>query len=69
MILPAKDTSAIRLIRVPADYEEHELFRHVTGIIASIEENNPEYTCEDIKNELEDHGYEPVSVILGPELD
>ncbi|NNF95594.1 MAG: hypothetical protein HKM94_01545, partial [Halobacteria archaeon] len=48
MILPAKDASAIRLVRVPDDYEEHEVFRHVTGIIASVEEDNPAYTWDDI---------------------
>lgn len=69
MILPAKDPSAIRLVRVPADYEEHEVFRHVTGIIASVEEANPAYSWDDICNELEDHGFEPLTFILGPELD
>ena len=69
MILPAKDTSAIRLVRVPDDYEEHEVFRHVTGIIASVEEENPDYTWDEIQAELEDHGFEPMAFILGPELD
>jgi len=69
MILPAKEASAIRLVRVPNDYEEHEVFRHVTGIIASVEEDNPAYTWDDIRNELEDHGFEPLTFVLGPELD
>jgi hypothetical protein len=69
MILPAKDATAIRLLRIPEDYEEHEVFRHVTGIIAKIEEDNPGYTWDDIQADLEDHGFEPVSFILGPELD
>ena len=69
MILPANDPTAIRLVRVPDDFEEHEVFRHVTGIIASIEEENPAYTWDDIKNELEDHGFEPISFVLGPSLD
>ena len=69
MILPAKDSAAIRLVRVPEDYEEHEVFRHVTGIIASVEEENPDYTWDDIQAELEDHGFEPLRFILGPELD
>ena len=69
MILPAKDATAIRLVRVPDDYEEHEVFRHVTGIIANVEEENSAYTWDDIRNELEDHGFEPVTFILGPELD
>ena len=69
MILPAKDVTAIRLVRIPEDYEEHEVFRHVTGIIASVEEQNPDYSWEDIQAELEDHGFEPLTFILGPELD
>ncbi len=69
MILPAKDPTAIRLVRVPDDFEEHEVFRHVTGIIASVEESNPAYSWEDISNELEDHGFIPLTFVLGPELD
>ena len=69
MILPAKDPTDIRLIRVPDDYEEHEVFRHVTGIIASVEEDNPAYSWEDIRNELEDRGFEPLTLVLGPGLD
>ncbi len=69
MILPAKDPTAIRLVRIPDDYEEHEVFRHVTGIIAQVEEENPAYSWDDIKNELEDRGFEPMTFILGPELD
>jgi len=45
------------------------VFRHVTGIIASVEEDNPAYTWDDIRNELEDHGFEPLTFVLGPELD
>jgi len=69
MILPASDTSAIRLVRVPADFELHEVYRHVTGLIAGIEEQNPDYEWEDIAAVLEDHGFEPVEFILGPALD
>lgn len=69
MILPAKDPAAIRLVRIPEDYEDHEVFRHVTGIIANVEEDNPNYTWNDIQVELEDHGFEPVTFVLGPELD
>ena len=35
MILPATDSGDIRLVRVPDDYESHEAYRHVTGLIAS----------------------------------
>ena len=69
MILPARDCTTIRLVRVPAGFEKQEAFRHVTGLIASIEEDNPDYQWEDIAALLEDHGFEPVEFILGPALD
>ena len=69
MILPASDATLIRLIRVPDDFEEHEAFRHVTGLIASVEEENPAYDWDDIVAVLEDHGFEPVEFTLGPALD
>ena len=37
MVLPASDATLIRLIRVPDDFEEHDAFRHVTGLIASAQ--------------------------------
>jgi len=69
MILPASEFTKIRLVTVPDDIEEHEVYRHVTGLIASVEEDNPDYTWEDIAALLEDRGFEPVDFILGPALD
>ncbi len=69
MILPAKDSGAIRLVRIPPDLEAHEAFRHVTGLIAGVEEENPDYRWDDVVAVLEDHGFEPVEFILGPALD
>ena len=69
MILPARDSTAIRLVRVPEEFEQHEAYRHVTGLIASVEEQNPDYDWEDIAPALEDQGFEPVEFILGPALD
>ncbi|MDH5181855.1 MAG: hypothetical protein OEZ39_07305 [Gammaproteobacteria bacterium] len=69
MILPAKDNTAIRLVRIPDDYEAHEVFRHVVGLIAAVEEENPAYTWADIETMLEEHGFETVNFILGPALD
>lgn len=68
MILPANEPENIRLIRIPGDFEEHEIYRYVTGIIAKAEES-PDYDWEDILELLEDRGFEPVEFILGPELD
>ena len=69
MILPASQPTDIRLVRVPDELEQHEAYRHVTGLIADIEEENPDYTWDDIAASLEDHGFEPVEFILGPTLD
>jgi hypothetical protein len=69
MILPASEFTDIRLVTIPQDIEEHEVYRHVTGLIASVEESNPDYTWENIVALLEDHGFEPVDFILGPALD
>ncbi len=69
MILPARDHSGIRLIRVPDDFERHEAFRHVTGLIAEVESENQDYSWDDIAEALENQGYELVDYLLGPELD
>ena len=68
MILPASDAKAIRLVRVPDDYESHEAFRHVTGLIAAAEEQNPDCDTDEIVAVLEDRGFETVEFILGPTL-
>jgi hypothetical protein len=69
MILPSKDHTQIRLLRVPEDYETHEVYRHATGVIAGVESDNPEYRWDDIAEVLEEAGYEMVDFILGPSLD
>lgn len=68
MILPANDTSNIRLIRIPDDFEEHEAYRYVTGLIAKAEEE-PDYSWDDILDLLEERGFEAVDFLLGPSLD
>ena len=68
MILPASDTRNIRLVRIPDDFESHEVFRHVTGLIAAVEEQDPDCDQDDILAALEDHGFEIVEFILGPTL-
>lgn len=69
MILPSRDCTDIRLVRIPDEFEKREVFRHVTGLIASVEEDNPDYSWEEIAAVLEDHGFESVDFILGPALD
>ena len=69
MILPAVDKSKIRLVRIPPDYRQQEVFRHVTGLIAQVEEQNPDCTWDDVMGMLQDHGFEAVEFQLGPSLD
>ena len=68
MILPASNAKGIRLVRVPDDFESHEAFRHVTGLIGAFEEQNPDSDSDEILAILEDHGFETVEFILGPTL-
>ena len=68
MILYANEPENIRLIQIPDDFEEHEAYRYVTGLIAKAEEDS-EYTWDDILDLLEDKGFESVDFVLGPSLD
>lgn len=69
MILPAREKSQIRLVRIPPDYQDQEVYRHVTGLIAQVEEENPACDWDDILAALEDQGFEAVDFQLGPTLD
>ena len=69
MILPAHEYSSVRLIKIPDDFEQHEAYRHITGLIAEVEEENPDYKWDDIATMLEDHDIEIVDFVLGPALD
>jgi hypothetical protein len=68
MILPTKDPKNIRLLSIPGDFEEHEAYRYVTGLIAKVEEDS-DYNWDDIFDLLEQKGFEIVEFILGPQLD
>ena len=68
MLLPSKDSKKIKIIRMPDDYEQHEVYRHVTGVIANVEELIPGYDWDDILEQLEEHGFSEVEFLLGPEL-
>jgi len=68
MVLPSKDPQNIRLLKLPDDYEEHEVYRAATGAIARIQENVPDYNWDDLMEELEDMGFEEVAYLLGPEV-
>ena len=68
MILPSADPKKIRLVSIPEDNEEHEVYRRATGVIAGVEERIPDYDWDDILEALEEHGFAEVDFILGPEL-
>lgn len=69
MILPSKDVANIRLLRILTDYTAQEAFRHVTGIIAELENSDAACTWDDIAEQLETQGYEIVKFVQGPSLD
>ena len=48
MILPSTDKTRIRLVRIPPDYRDQEVYRHVTGLIARVEEQSPDFDWEEI---------------------
>ena len=68
MILPANETENIRLIKIPNDFEQHEAYRYVTGLIAKVEEES-DYDWDDVLDLLEQRGFESVDFIFGPSLD
>ena len=69
MILPSHTYNKVRLVRVPDDYEMQEAYRKVTGIIAKVEEDNPDFEWEDIACELEESGFHQQDFYLGPMVD
>ena len=68
MILPSRDPRQTQLVQIPQDMEEHEAYRHATGLIAVLEEESPQYRAEQVLDMLEDHGFKPVACVMGPVL-
>ena len=66
MILPSKDANKIRMVKIPQDYGEHEVYRCATGAIDRIEDNIPDYDWDELMERLEDTGFEEVAFLLGP---
>lgn len=70
MLLPSLVHEESILVAIPDDFGDEEIYRHVTGLVAQVEEENPEsYSRQDVLDILEDHGFEEVKFIAGPELD
>ena len=66
MLLPAIHPELSHLLEVPDDYQEQEAFRHVTGIIAAVEEQGG--TVDEIIEALEARGFRSLDFSLGPIL-
>lgn len=70
MLLPSLIHEDSILVTIPDDFGDEEAYRRATGLVAQVEEEMPkEYTRRDILDALEDHGFEEVKFIAGPELD
>lgn len=69
MLLPSSDPRNPRLVAIPDDIDAHEAFRFATGMIAAVEDENPDCSWEDIEEVLEEKGFESVPYVLGPEVD
>jgi len=68
MVLSSKTPKNIHLLSIPDDFEQHEAYRYVTGLIAKAEEES-DYDWDDILDLLEQKGFQEVEFILGPSLD
>lgn len=68
MVFPSDDFNAIKLMQVPDDFEEHEVYRHVTALISDIQEQSPDCSWEDVEERLQEHGFNTLNYILGPAL-
>jgi len=69
MLLPAKNIADNKIVRIPDDYDHKDALRHATSLIATVEEQDPDYQWEDIAATLEDHGFEIMDFMIGPSLD
>lgn len=69
ILLPSTAFDKIRLLRIPEDFGDRDVVRHVTALIAEVQEQRAEWRCDDIVAALEDHGFSVVDYILGPALD
>lgn len=70
MLLPSIVHEQSIIVSIPDDFGDEEAFRYVTGLVAQVEEDKPKtYDRQDIMDVLEDHGFDEVCFVAGPELD
>lgn len=68
MLFPSEDFNSIRLMQIPDDFEEHEVYRHVTALISDIQEQSPDCSWEDVEERLQEHGFVTLKYVMGPAL-
>ena len=69
MLLPSKQFDKIRLLRIPDDFGERDVLRHVTALIAEVQERNDDWDWKDVVAALEDRGFTVMDYVLGPAID
>lgn len=68
MVFPSSDPDHIKVMQVPDDFEEHEIYRCATSIISAVQEGNRNCSWDEVEEGLEENGFKPVEFVLGPEL-
>jgi hypothetical protein len=68
MLLPSKTFENSLLIALPEDFESQAAYRCAVSIIADAETQQSSTSKQEIIHALEDHGFEIVDYILGPEI-
>ena len=57
-----------RLMQFPDDFEKHEVYRYVTALISSLQEQELDCSWEDVEEKLEEKGFVSLEYVLGPKL-
>ena len=69
MLLPARKIEDMKIVSIPSDFDARDALRRATSLIASVEEENPDFDWEDIAMMLEDNGFEVQAFTIGPDID
>ena len=68
MLLPSKTFENSLLVTLPDDVDSHAAFRCAVSVIAEAETEGQEDTKQEIILALEDHGFQVIEYLLGPEI-
>jgi len=68
MLLPCKTLENSLLVALPEDIESQAAFRCAVSVIAETETENSNSSRQDIISALEDHDFEVINYIIGPEI-